>query len=59
MGDVVADMKKDKRYGGDDNNCPEVDQLGGEDVGIAVGEDDEVIAFDVAEGEEYVCGRIL
>ncbi len=55
LGGVVADVEKEEGDGDDKDDGPEVDELGGEDGGVAVGEDGEVVAFDVEEGEDDVC----
>ena len=55
LGPVVADAEEKEGDGYDDDDRPEVDQLGGENGGVAVGEDGEVVALDVAEGEDDVC----
>ena len=51
---VVADLQKEETDRDDDDDGPEVDELGGEDGGVAVGEHGEVVALDVAEGEDDV-----
>lgn len=50
LGDVVAHMEEEEGQDDHDGYGPEVDELGAEHVGVAVGEDDEVVTFDVAEG---------
>lgn len=55
LGDVVADTEEEEGDDDDDGDGPEVDQGCAEHGRVAVGEDDEVIAFYVAEGEDYVC----
>ena len=55
LGGVVADAEEEEGDGDDEDDGPEVDELGGEDGGVAVGEDGEVVAFDVEEGEDDVC----
>lgn len=55
LGPVVADLQEEEGDGDDDDDGPEVDQLRREDGGVAVGEDGEVVALDVAEGEDDVC----
>ena len=51
---VVADTEEEEGDDDDKDDGPEVDELGGEDGGVAVGEDGEVVAFDVEEGEDDV-----
>ncbi|KAI1921824.1 hypothetical protein LOZ12_005183 [Ophidiomyces ophidiicola] len=50
LGPVVADAQEEEGERDDDDDGPEVDELGAEDGGVAVGEDDEVVALDVADG---------
>lgn len=52
LGPAVAHTQEEKRQNDDDDDGPEVDELSGEDSGVAVGKDDEVVAFDVDEGED-------
>ena len=47
---VVADLEEEKRNDNDDDDGPEVDELGGKDGGVAVGEDGEIVALNVTEG---------
>jgi hypothetical protein len=54
LGPVVADAEEEEGYRDDDNDGPEVNQLRGEDGGVAVGEDGEVVSFDVEEGKDDV-----
>lgn len=54
---MVADVEEEKGDGDDEDDGPEVDELGGEDGGVAVGEDGEVVAFDVEKREDEVCVR--
>lgn len=54
LGPVVADLEEEEGDDHDDDDGPEVDERGGEDGGVAVGQHGEVVAFDVAEGEEDV-----
>ena len=55
LGGVVADVEEEEGDGDDEDDGPEVDELGGEDGGVAIGENGEVVAFDVEEGEDEVC----
>ena len=55
LGPVIADLEEGEGEGDDDDDGPEVYELGGEDGRVAVGEDGEVVAFDVEEGEDDVC----
>lgn len=59
LGPVVADAEEEEGDGHDDDDGPEVDQLRREDGGVAVGEDSEVVAFHVAEGEDDVCPEMF
>lgn len=52
---MVADVEEEEGDGDDEDDGPEIDELGGEDGGVAVGEDGEVVPFDVEEGENDVC----
>ena len=54
LGGVVTDVEEEEGNGDDEDDGPEVDELGGEDGGVAVGEDGEVVAFDIEEGEDDV-----
>lgn len=54
LGPVVADPEDEEGDRYDDDDGPEVYQLRREDGGVAVGEDGEVVAFDVEEGEDDV-----
>lgn len=51
---VVADMEQDEGDGHHHDNGPEVDQLGAHDIGVAVCEHNEVVAFDVEKGENDI-----
>ena len=59
LGWVVADVEEEEGDCDDEDDGPEVDELGGEDGGVAVGEDGEVIAFNVEEGEDDVWMRVI
>lgn len=50
LGPVVADLEEEERNGNDNDNSPEVDELGGKDCSVAICEDGEIIALDVTEG---------
>lgn len=52
--DLVADAEEEEGEDDDDDDGPEVEELGREDVGVAVGQNGEVIAFDIEEGEDEV-----
>ena len=54
LGPVVADVQEDKGDDDDEDDGPEVDQLRGEDGGVSVCEDGEIISFHVEEGEKEV-----
>ena len=54
LGGVVADVEEEGGDEDDDDDGPEVYELRGEDGGVAVGEDGEVVAEDVKEGEDDV-----
>ena len=58
LGRAVADLHEDEGDGDDDDDGPEVDELGGEDGGVAVGEDGEIVPFDVDEGEDEVAPAV-
>lgn len=51
---MVADAEEKEGDGDDDGDRPEVDKRGAHHGCVLVGEDDEVVAFDVAEGEDYI-----
>ena len=53
---VVPHVEEEEGDDDDEDDGPEVDELGGEDGGVAVGEDGEVVAFDIEEGEDDVWG---
>lgn len=55
LGRVVANVQEEERNQNDEDNGPEVDQLRGEDGGVAVREDGEVISFHIKEGEDDIC----
>jgi len=54
LAEVVADAQGEEGDQHDDDDGPEVEELGAEDGGVAVGEHGEVVAFDVHEGEDEV-----
>ena len=54
LGPVVAHAEEDERDDDDHDDGPEVDELGAQDIGVLVGKDDEVVAFDVAEGKDDI-----
>lgn len=56
--DSVADLEQEERDDDDANNGPEVDELGGEDVGVAVGQDSKVVALDIEERHDEVLPAI-
>ena len=49
LGPLVADVQEDEGDDYDADDGPEVEELGGEEVGVAVGEDSEVVSFYVHE----------
>jgi hypothetical protein len=51
---MVADAEEDEGDDDDDDDGPEVDELCRENGGVAVGQDSEIIPFDVEEGEDDV-----
>nr|POE52330.1 hypothetical protein CFP56_70249 [Quercus suber] len=57
--DVVADFQEDQRDEDDDGDGPEVDELRGEDGGVLVSVDGEVVTLNVAEGEDEVAPAVL
>ena len=56
-GHAVAHVQREERDDDDDNDGPEVDQLRGQDRGVAEAEDGEVVTLDVEERENEVCAR--
>ncbi|KAB8801894.1 hypothetical protein FH972_026715 [Carpinus fangiana] len=54
LGDAVAHAEHEEGDDDDDDNGPEVDQLGAQDAGVAVGEDEEVVAHGVEEAQDQV-----
>jgi hypothetical protein len=54
LGPMVADAEEDEGDDDDDDDGPEVDELCRENGGVAVGQDSEIIPFDVEEGEDDV-----
>lgn len=54
LGDVVAHAQEAKRDDDDGDDGEEVDELRGEDGGVAVGEHGEVVPLHVEEGEDDV-----
>lgn len=57
--DLVAHAQQDEGDDDDADNGPEVEQLGGQQVGVAVGQDGEVVALDVEEGHDDVAPAVL
>ena len=51
---MVADVQEEEGNCDDEDDGPEVDELGGEDGGVAIRENSEVVAFDVEEGKDDV-----
>lgn len=56
---VVAHLEEEEGDDDHDDNGPEVDELGGQDGGVAVGQDDEVVALDVEEGQDQEAPAVL
>ena len=54
LGPVIAHLEEGEGDNDHDDDGPEVDQLRREDCRVAVGEDGEVVAFDVEEGQDDV-----
>ena len=54
LGPVVAHAQEGEGQDDDGDDGPEVDQLGGDDGGVAEGEHDKVISLDVEEREDKV-----
>lgn len=57
--DLVAHAQQDEGDDDDADNGPEVEQLGGQQVGVAVGEHSEVVALDVEEAHDEVAPAVL
>ncbi|TFB00587.1 hypothetical protein CCMA1212_007476 [Trichoderma ghanense] len=57
--ELVAHAQQQERDDDDADNGPEVEQLGGQQVGVAVGQDGEVVALDVEEGHDEVAPAVL
>lgn len=51
---AVADLEEEEGDDDDADDGPKVEQLGREEVGVAVGQDGEVVALDIEEGEDKV-----
>ena len=45
LGPVIADLEQEEGDDHDDDNSPEIDQLGRENGGVAVGQDDKVVLW--------------
>lgn len=56
---LVAHAQQDEGDDDDADDGPEVEQLGGQQVGVAVGEDGEVVALDVEEAHDEVAPAVL
>nr|POE79911.1 uncharacterized protein CFP56_07977 [Quercus suber] len=55
---MVANFQEDQRDEDDDGDGPEVDELRGEDGGVLIGVDGEVVTLDVAEGENEIAPAV-
>lgn len=56
---LVAHTQQEERDDDDADDGPKVEQLGGQQVGVSVGQDGEVVALDVEEGHDEVAPAIL
>lgn len=56
---AVADLEQQEAHNDDADDGPEVEELGAQEVGIAVGEDGEVVAFDIEEAQDEVAPAVL
>lgn len=56
---LVAYTKQEERDDDNADDGPKVEQLGGQQVGVAVGQDGKVVALDVEEGHDEVAPAIL
>ncbi|KAH6604416.1 hypothetical protein Trco_007862 [Trichoderma cornu-damae] len=56
---LVAHAQQGEGDDDDADDGPEVEQLGGQEVGVAVGQDGEVVALDVEEGHDEVAPAVL
>lgn len=57
--DLVADLQDEERDDDDADNGPEVQKLGGQEVGVSVGEDGKVVSLDIEEGHDQVLPAVL
>lgn len=57
--DLVAHAQQDEGDDDDADDGPEVEQLGGQKVGVAVGEHGEVVTLDVEEAHDEVAPAVL
>jgi hypothetical protein len=53
---MVPNVEEKEGENDHDHNGPKVDQLGGENSSIPVGENSEIVAFYIEECENDVCG---
>ena len=51
---VVAHTKENKGHENDNDNCPEVDQLGGKNSCVTIGEHGEIVPLYIAKGKDDV-----
>ena len=57
--DAVADLEEEERDDDHADNRPEVDELRGQDVGVPVGQDGEVVALHVEERHDEILPAVL
>ena len=51
---MVADAEEKERYNDHNDDRPEIDQFSAQDCGIPIGQDSEVVALNVTEGENNI-----
>ncbi len=56
LGPVVSDAENYERKKHHDNDRPVIDELGTEDRGVTVSENDKVVPFHIKECENQICG---
>jgi hypothetical protein len=57
--DSVADLKEEEGDDDDTDDSPEVDKLGGQDVGVSVGQNSKVVSLNVQERHDQILPAIL
>ena len=53
---MIADSKEEERYNNHNDDRPEIDQFCAQDCGVPISQDSEVVALNVTEGKNNVCG---